>query len=94
MQSTNHVNVLDSASRATFEPTHRTEKKMRLLLRIKWRVFGYTYAVTRKGWGISHDENGTWTLGELPGVKDADFLTARTLYKNHGITIAYVAATN
>lgn len=65
---------------------------MRVLLRIKWSFLGYTYSTTRKGWGLSHDDEGNWTIGELPTVKETDFKGAKQVYNKHGITIATVAA--
>ena len=65
---------------------------MRVLLRIKWRALGYTIDVQRFGWGISHDEEGNWTVGKLPAVKEADFKGAKTLVSKWGVTLAVESA--
>lgn len=66
---------------------------MRILLRIKWNVFGYTASIQRVGWGISHDQDGNWTVGQLPTVKEADFKGAKTIFNKYGVTLATVSAT-
>lgn len=65
---------------------------MRVLLKVKYRVFGYTLAVQRLGWGVSHDEAGNWTVGRLPDVKEADFKGAKTIFNKWGVTLAVFPA--
>lgn len=65
---------------------------MRVLLKIKWRAFGYTFAVQRVGWGVSHDEAGNWTIGRLPEVNEDDFKGAKTIFNKRGVTLAVVSA--
>ena len=65
---------------------------MRVLLRIKFRALGYTVDTQRFGWGISHDQDGNWTVGKLPTVKESDFKGSKTIFSKWGVTLATVAA--
>lgn len=65
---------------------------MRVLLRIKWSALGVSLKIDRRAWGISHDQEGNWTIGKLPDPKESEFKTAKTIFNKWGITMATVNA--
>jgi hypothetical protein len=47
--------------------------------------------VDRRAFGISHDEQGNWTIGKLTDPKESEFKTAKTFFSKWGITLATLA---
>lgn len=66
---------------------------MRILLRVKWSAFGACLKVDRRAFGISHDDDGNWTVGKLANPKESEFKTAKVMFNKWGITLATTATT-